>query len=82
MSMLSVPGVYKNGTITLLEPIPNLQSASVIVTVLEQNPLAHGMATKMTVESWLGNMQGTAWILGDIVEPIEDSLTEWLVLQE
>jgi hypothetical protein len=80
--MLSVPGVYKNGTITLLEPIPNLQSASVIVTVLDDNLFEPGMTAKTVAGGWLGNMQGTAWILGDIVEPIEDGLTKWLVLQE
>ena len=81
--MLSVPGIYKNGAITLLEPIPYVQSASVIVTVLDEHLVADGTAAKTTLNgSWLGNLQATAWILGEIVEPIADDLADWQVLQE
>ncbi len=34
--MLSVKGVYKDGTITLLEPIPFLHKKEVVVTFIEE----------------------------------------------
>lgn len=34
--MLSVKGIYENGQIRLLEPIPSEKPAKVIVTVLEE----------------------------------------------
>jgi hypothetical protein len=35
-SMLSVKGIYENGHIRLLEPIPSEKPAKVIVTVLDE----------------------------------------------
>ena len=34
--MLSVKGIYENGQVRLLEPIPSEKRAKVIVTVLEE----------------------------------------------
>lgn len=34
--MLSVRGVYENGQVKVLEPIPNQKRARVIVTILEE----------------------------------------------
>lgn len=81
--MLSVPGIYKNGAIILLEPIPNVQFASVIVTVLDEHVTANGRTEETVLNgSWLGNLQATARIVGDIVEPMADNLACWHVLQE
>lgn len=33
--MLSVKGVYENGQVTLIEPIPNKHKARVIVTIID-----------------------------------------------
>jgi len=35
--MFSVKAMYENGQVTLLEKIPNVRRAKVIVTVLEEN---------------------------------------------
>ena len=35
--MLSVKGIYENGQVRLLEPIPSEKRAKVIVTVLEES---------------------------------------------
>jgi len=35
-TMLSVKGIYENGQVRLLEPIPSEKRAKVIVTVLEE----------------------------------------------
>lgn len=34
--MLAVKGIYENGKVTLLEPIPYQKKAKVIVTILEE----------------------------------------------
>lgn len=34
--MLSIPGVYENGQVRLLEPVPNLKRADVIVIIMEE----------------------------------------------
>ena len=34
--MLTVPGIYRNGKIKLIEPIPFKKEAKVLVTVLEE----------------------------------------------
>jgi len=38
--MLSVRGVYRDGKVELLESIPGLRQARVIVTILDDGPLA------------------------------------------
>ena len=79
--MVSVPGVYKDGVVTLLEPIPNIRSANVIVTVMENHPSERETAPGSVANGgWLGAMQGTAQIVGDIVQPIEDSFDDWQAL--
>jgi hypothetical protein len=80
--MLAVPGLYEDGKITLLEPIPHLQRARVIITVLEDWPLlTQNGGNKPGARSWLGAYQHTAQIVGDIVEPLEDTWKDWEVLQ-
>ena len=80
--MIAVPGLYEDGKITLLEPIPHLRRARVIVTVLEDGTWTepNGGATSQ-VGSWLGSMRHTARIVGDIVEPLEDTWQDWEVLR-
>jgi hypothetical protein len=39
-AMLSVNGVYENGEIRLLEPLPSLKRARVIVTIVEEMEVA------------------------------------------
>lgn len=52
--MLSVPGVYKDGVVTLLEPIPNTRSATVIVTALENDlPERETAPVSATNGEWL-----------------------------
>jgi len=34
--MFSVRGIYENGQVTLLEPIPETRRASVIITILDE----------------------------------------------
>ena len=42
--MLSVNAIYEDGTVTLLEKIPRIKRARVIVTVLEEDePIEHNM---------------------------------------
>jgi hypothetical protein len=77
--MISVVGIYKNGAIALLEPIPDVFSAKVIVTVLEEDSLD---LEPMTGENWLGVMQDSARIVGDIIEAPPHSDAEWQVYQE
>ena len=77
--MISVAGVYKNGAVALLEPIPDVLSAKVIVTVLEDNSLD---MEPMTGENWLGVMQDSALIVGDIIKAPPNSVVDWLVYQE
>ncbi|MFZ4662690.1 MAG: hypothetical protein ACOYNY_37130 [Caldilineaceae bacterium] len=85
--MLSVPGVYQNGSIILLENIPTLTRARVIVTVLEEwpEPLAAGGLLKIEDESppeaWLGALANTATIVGDIVQPLDETLADWEILR-
>ena len=80
--MIAVPGLYEDGKITLLEPIRHLRRARVIVTVLEDEAWTepNGGETPK-VSSWLGSLRHTARIVGDIVEPLEDTWADWEVLR-
>jgi hypothetical protein len=81
--MLSVPGIYENGKITLLEEIPNVQQARVIITVLEEWPATKPPANgKLPAGSWLGAFAHTAQIVGDIVAPLEETWQDWEVLRD
>ncbi len=82
--MLSVPAIYEDGKITLLEKIPHLQRAHVIVTVLEELPFSEPQTSmeKPSVNSWLGSMRHTAQIVDDIVGPLEETWTDWEVLRK
>ena len=81
--MITVPGIYENGKIILLEQIPNIRRARVVITVLEELPV---MSTSEKVEqpggNWLGAMSHTAQIVGDIVSPLEETWDDWEVLRE
>ena len=58
--MLSVPGVYEDGVVTLLEPIPNIRTANVIITVLEtHHPMPETLPRAPASGDWLGAMRGT-----------------------
>jgi len=80
--MVSVPGIFKDGKITLLEPILNIKQARVIVTVLD-NLVVAGDSKDANPDqpSWLGCMAGTAEIVGDIVSPMEETWNDWEVLR-
>ena len=45
--MLSVKGIYENGQVRLLEPIPSDKPAKVIVTVLEELDRPEGETDKV-----------------------------------
>ena len=47
--MLSVKGIYENGQVRLLEPIPSEKRAKVIVTVLEELDHEEGEAKEVDV---------------------------------
>lgn len=85
--MLSVPGVYQDGSIILLEKIPVITRARVIVTVLEEWPEPSAAVTPLKTEgeplteTWLGALANTATIVGDIVQPLEETLADWEVLR-
>jgi hypothetical protein len=79
--MISVPGIYENGKITLLEEIPHIQQARVIVTVLEPWPEPEP-TTDPKPRMWLGSMRHTLiGELGDLVSPMEDTWADWEVLR-
>ncbi|MFN8490289.1 MAG: hypothetical protein U0350_22065 [Caldilineaceae bacterium] len=83
--MLSVPALYENGKIILLEAIPHLQRARLIVTVLEELPEASPIEQPKQVspDSWLGSMSHTiVGEIGDLVSPLEDTWADWEVLRE
>ncbi len=76
--MISVHGVYENGVVTLLAPIPSVNTAKVIVTVLDDmqhngspSPKAGQPAT------WMGSLADHAVIVDDIVSPIDDAAQAW-----
>ncbi|MCX6044557.1 MAG: hypothetical protein NT075_05545 [Chloroflexi bacterium] len=64
--MLSVPAIYENGKITLLEKIPHLHRARVIVTILEELPSTDTAehAKQSPAVTWLGSMKHT--IVGEL----------------
>ena len=69
--MLSVHGIYQNGNVILLEKIPQVKQAKVIVTVLEELPtFAPDQPGAVATGQWLGALAGTAQIIGDIVQPL------------
>ena len=80
--MISVPGIFKNGKVTLLRPILNVKQAHVIVTVLEEpSPQIVDNLAELDRACWLGCMAGTAEIVGDIVSPMEETWNDWEVLK-
>ena len=81
--MLSVNGIYENGQVTLLEALPYNKPVKVIVTVLEESELTSSVQSSLNSnkkKSWRGCMEGTARIVGDIVNPMEESWSDWKVL--
>jgi len=82
--MLSVPGIYENGNIKLLQKIPHIQRARVIITLLDEewdekkSPLP---STVSTTGDWLGGLSGTAQIVGDIISPLEETWDDWEILR-
>ena len=63
----SYEAIYENGQVKWLEEQPSVQSARVIVTVLEETALP---AVKR--RTFPTDMAGKVEILGDIVSPIVD----------
>ncbi len=83
--MLSVPAIDETGKITLLEKIPHLHRARVIVTVLEELPIIDSAEheEQPPAGSWLGSMRHTiVGKIGDLVTPLEDTWSDWEVLCE
>lgn len=81
--MLSVPGIYQDGQVILLEKIPLIKHAKVIVTILEEAQLTEIDQTESgEAGTWLGSMAGTGRIIGDIVQPLEDTIEDWEVLKQ
>ena len=82
--MVSVPGIFKDGKITLLQPILNVKEANVIVTVLEETSTnGEPKAIDSQGANWLGCMAHTlTGELGDIVSPMEETWNDWEVLRD
>jgi hypothetical protein len=80
--MLSVHGLYQDGNVILLEKIPQIKQAKVIITILEELPELDGEEVETpTSYGWLGALAGTAQIVGDIVQPSESTPSDWEVLE-
>ena len=75
--MISVPGIYENGQIKLLEALPKVSTARVIVTLLEQLPTQSGSSAPPARAGWLGALRHTAQIVGDIVQPLDVNAGDW-----
>ena len=71
----SYEAIYENGQVKWLEEQPSVQSARVIVTVLEETALP---AVKRRI--FPTDMAGKVEILGDIVSPIVDE-EDWECLK-
>jgi hypothetical protein len=82
--MIAVPGIYENGKIILLEQIPNIRRARVVVTVLEEWPdETPPNGADQEPGSWVGSMRHTlTGEIGDIVSPLEETWSDWEVLRE
>jgi hypothetical protein len=63
----SYEAIYENGEVKWLTEKPTVQSARLIVTVLEEEPLPRSRRT------FPAEMVGKVEILGDIVSPIVDT---------
>jgi hypothetical protein len=70
----SYEATYENGQITWVDDRPSMQSARLIVTVLEEIPLATKRRVRPT------HLAGQVKILGDIVSPIVDE-EDWECLK-
>lgn len=69
----SIKGIYENGTLTLLEPVPNLEKSNVLVTFLSEEK------TKVIEKRIPGGLLRLAHLQGkqmsipnDFNEPLED----------
>ena len=66
--MISVHGVYENGVVKLLDPIPSIHTAKVIVTVLDDVQRNGSLSPKAgQPAAWLGSLADHAVIVDDIV---------------
>ncbi len=64
----SYEAIYENGHLTWLTEQPEVTSARVIITVLEETPGVRSVRRRQTPES----IAGKGSTLGDIVSPIVD----------
>jgi hypothetical protein len=67
--MLSVKGIYENGQVRLLEPVPYKQSINVIVTLLEQ-------PEKIKNNRPIGLAKGMFQITPSFFEELPDELSD------
>lgn len=80
---LTIPAMYEAGQITLLEALPNIKRARVIVTVLEELPSVQSAKNGASIhKNRLGSMSHTlVGELGDIVSPLEETWQDWEVFR-
>jgi hypothetical protein len=72
----SYEATYDNGKITWLSDQPQIKSARLIITVLEETP----PSTKTPKRTTPSHLAGKVKILGDIVSPIVDE-EDWECLK-
>ena len=74
--MIQVAGIYENGHITLLAPIPK-KKANVIVTVVEEPEIVPGQSTPPYGEKRIAGLHtGEYFMADDFDDPLPDSF--WL----
>lgn len=81
--MLSVPAIYEDGKLTLLEKIPHVQRARAIVTILEEWPPEEQTHDDAPLEvNWLGSLHHTlTGEIGDIISPPHETWNDWEILR-
>ncbi len=75
----SYEGIFENGQVTWLAERPSIESARVIVTVLE-GPVFEGNATRPKRRTTSPVIAGKGKTLGDLVSPIADE-SDWECLK-
>ena len=69
----TIKGIYENGTLTLLEPVPGIEKSEVMVTFLDNEKSITTQKKGMK----LGSLEGKFSLPDDFNEPLED-LSEYM----
>ena len=74
--MLSIPGIYEDGHVRLIEPIPSKKKANVIVTILDELGKKSGQTKKIQMKPFIGSLTNVGETRADLTESFGD---EWEV---